>query len=233
MTCSVFSTARFASSRRYYQLTHDYLVPSLREWLTRKQKESRRRRVELLLVERVAAWTAKPENWHLPSVWEWGTIRALTAKRSWTAPQRQMMGKAGQYHAVRGAVIAVLLAVVGLTVWEGFGRIQARNLRDRLLVSTTRDVPAVVDEMGRYRRWVNPLLVDADLEAKANKDARKELHISLALLPVDSARLEYLYGRLLKAEPQEIIVIRAALEPRQQDLTQRLWTIVENRSRRR
>ena len=26
-------------SGRRYQLTHDYLVPSLREWLTRKQKD--------------------------------------------------------------------------------------------------------------------------------------------------------------------------------------------------
>ena len=30
--------------QKYYQLTHDYLVPSLREWLTRKQKETRRGR---------------------------------------------------------------------------------------------------------------------------------------------------------------------------------------------
>jgi serine/threonine protein kinase len=36
---------------KYYQLTHDYLVPSLRDWLTRKQKETRRGRAELLLAE--------------------------------------------------------------------------------------------------------------------------------------------------------------------------------------
>ncbi len=30
------------STARYYQLTHDYLVPSLREWLTRKQRETRK-----------------------------------------------------------------------------------------------------------------------------------------------------------------------------------------------
>lgn len=27
--------------QKYYQLTHDYLVHSLRDWLTRKQKETR------------------------------------------------------------------------------------------------------------------------------------------------------------------------------------------------
>ena len=30
-----------------YQLTHDYLVPSLRQWMTRKQRETHRGRAEL------------------------------------------------------------------------------------------------------------------------------------------------------------------------------------------
>ena len=55
-------------SERYYQLTHDYLVHSLRDWLTRKQRETRRGRAELRLAERAALWNAKPENRHLPSV---------------------------------------------------------------------------------------------------------------------------------------------------------------------
>ena len=63
---------------RYYQLTHDYLVHSLREWLTRKQKETRRGRAELKLAERSGLWNAKPENRHLPTLWEWLGIRTLT-----------------------------------------------------------------------------------------------------------------------------------------------------------
>src|SRR5271157_4957567 len=55
---------------KFYQLTHDYLVPSLREWLTRKQKETRRGRAELRLAERSALWNAKPENRLLASFWE-------------------------------------------------------------------------------------------------------------------------------------------------------------------
>ena len=42
------------ADRRFYQLTHDYLVPSLRDWLTRKQKETRRGRAQLRLEERSA-----------------------------------------------------------------------------------------------------------------------------------------------------------------------------------
>src|SRR6185295_10115684 len=47
---------------KYYQLTHDYLVHSLRVWLTRKQKETSRGRAELRLAERSATWNAKPER---------------------------------------------------------------------------------------------------------------------------------------------------------------------------
>ncbi len=87
---------------RYYQLTHDYLVPSLREWLTRKQKETRRGRAELRLAERAALWNVRPENRRLPSLPEWLNIRLLTRKKDWTPPQRKMMGKAARYHLVRG-----------------------------------------------------------------------------------------------------------------------------------
>ena len=59
---------RACAAGRYYQLTHDYLVHSLRDWLTRKQRETRRGRAELRLAERTALWNAKPENRHLPSV---------------------------------------------------------------------------------------------------------------------------------------------------------------------
>jgi len=36
------STVQAQPGQKYYQLTHDYLVHSLRDWLTRKQKETRR-----------------------------------------------------------------------------------------------------------------------------------------------------------------------------------------------
>ncbi len=83
-----------SSGIRYYQLTHDYLVPSLRDWLTRKQKETRRGRAELLLADRAVVWNARPENRQLPSFSQWFRIRWLTAKKHWTPPQRKMMRKA-------------------------------------------------------------------------------------------------------------------------------------------
>src|SRR5262249_40393163 len=83
---------------RYYQLTHDYLVPALRQWLTRKQRETRRGRVELLLVERTTLWSAKQERRQLPGWWEWGNILLFTRKKDWTASQCQMVRAATRKH---------------------------------------------------------------------------------------------------------------------------------------
>ena len=107
-------------SAKYYQLTHDYLVPSLRDWLTRKQKETRKGRAELLLADRAAVWGARSENRQLPSLLQWLQIRWHTRKTNWTAPQARMMRKAGRVHLARGYSLLwawqfCLSSVLGLT----------------------------------------------------------------------------------------------------------------------
>src|SRR5271166_2312437 len=83
---------------KFFLLTHDYLVPSIREWLTRKQRETRRGRAEIRLAERSALWNTKQENRHLPSVLEWVNILWLTRKKDWTEPQGTMMRRASRVH---------------------------------------------------------------------------------------------------------------------------------------
>src|SRR5262249_26351850 len=136
---------------RYYQLTHDYLVPSLRDWLTRKQKETRRGRAELLLADRAAVGDARPGNRELPSRWQWLQIRWHTKKKHWTPPQRTMMQKATRYHALRGFVLVGLLSLIGWGAYEGHGRLKAHALRERLLNANTNEVPAIVADMAGYR----------------------------------------------------------------------------------
>jgi formylglycine-generating enzyme required for sulfatase activity len=222
------STPQTQPGQKYYQLTHDYLVHSLRAWLTRKQKETRRGRAELRLAERAALWTAKPENRHLPAWWEWLNIRLLTRRKDWTAPQRQMMRKATRYHLVRGLALAAGLLLLLAGSWEVFGRLRSQALLDNLLRAPTEDVPAVVRDMSPYRRWLDERLREAYAQAEAQGDARKQLHASLALLPWDPGQVEYLYGRLLAAEPQEVIVLREALRPHAEALAERLWEMLQD-----
>ncbi len=100
-----------ASGRRYYQLTHDYLVPALREWLTKKRKSTRTGRGELRLASRSAMWSATGERRQLPSLWEWLSIRVLTQPRFWTEPQRKMMRAAARYHGTMAGLSAAIVLV--------------------------------------------------------------------------------------------------------------------------
>ena len=226
------STSQAQPGQKYYQLTHDYLVPSLRDWLTRKQKETRRGRAELLLADRAVVWNACPENRQLPSLWQWCSIRWLTQKKNWTPPQRKMMGRATRYHAVRVAILGVLLAAAMCTglairqqVVEQQKATHAAGLVQAVLNADTAQVPAIIGEMSEYRKWADPLLRQENDQAAAN--SRRRLHASLALLPVDASQVKYLYGRLLDAEPGEVPVIRDALAAHQEELVDKLWAVAE------
>ncbi len=138
-----------------------------------------------------------------------------------------MMQRATRYQVVRGLVIALLLTLIGWAGYETHGTLRAHLLRDRLLDASTTEVPAIVKDMAPYRRWLDRLLREANPEAESKPDARKQLHISLALLPVDAGQIDYLQERLLGAAPHEVPVLRDALAPYQDELAERLWSVVE------
>jgi hypothetical protein len=81
-------SSQSTAGEKYYQLTHDYIVQSLRAWLTRKQKETWEGRAELRMAERAAAWNAKPAHRHLPAWWEWLNILLFTRSKDWTPSQQ-------------------------------------------------------------------------------------------------------------------------------------------------
>jgi hypothetical protein len=107
------------------------------------------------------------------------------------------------------------------------GRLRAHGLRDRLLDANINEVPNIVSEMAPYRRWLDALLRDTYAQAEKDQDRRKQLHTSLALLPVDASQVRYLNDRLLDAEAAEISVVRDALFPHRDQLVNRLWAVVE------
>jgi serine/threonine protein kinase/formylglycine-generating enzyme required for sulfatase activity len=220
------------SAFRYYQLTHDYLVHSLRNWLTRKQRETRRGRAELRLAERAELWNAKPENRRLPSVLEWASIRALTKKTEWTDTQRRMMRRAGRFHGLRALGTMVVLGaalLIGLEISrrvdEANQRTIAKGLVDQVVRVKIGQVPGIVKSMDKYRRWTDPVL--RQVVGRYAADSPERLHASLALLPVDDGQADYLYARLLHGDADEAPVLSDALKPHQNILVPRLWQVFE------
>ncbi len=208
-----------SSVPRFYQLTHDYLVPSLRDWLTRKQKETRRGRAELRLAECAALWNVKSENRHLPSVSEYVLIRALTKRKNWTECQRKMMARGRNVHGLRAlAAVGVLLLIIG-----GAYAVRSQQLVGQIITADLGNVESLIDKLPFYRPLANRTVRRATSEYRDTSP--QKLNTSLALLPVDPEQARYLAERLRSSVPAEISVIRVALAGNviPEDVTNELW----------
>jgi serine/threonine protein kinase len=229
----------------HFQLTHDYLVPSLREWLTRKQRETKRGRAELKLAERAASWSTNRENKQLPSVLEWLSIISLTHRKGWTVPQRAMMKKAGQTYMLRGGIVCIVLIVL---VW---GNLSLRNQMERkqayllaqkdlqqkeaeaeklvegLLTADPLQLPSRIAKLKDYHKWAKDDLTKASTEAA--EGSTEKLVAGLALIAnetdVDSRLVEQMGKRLLDATPQQFLPIRTILAPHKALLIANYWSI--------
>jgi hypothetical protein len=104
-----------SSGGRYYQLTHDYLVHSLRDWLTRKQRETRHGRAELVLEDRYALWKQKKDKRYLPGLAEVLAILLHVGYTSLQADKRLMVKYAISDGLLYG-LYYVVLSLLGLVV---------------------------------------------------------------------------------------------------------------------
>lgn len=191
------------SKQRYYQLTHDYLVPSLREWLTRRQKETRRGRAELLLADRAAVWTARQENRQLPSLWQWLQIKALTRKQAWKLPERKMMARAGWVHAFRSGIAMTLMlaiTVAGLTLQRRALRKQVQLAVSNLGNTKGVAVPWAIKDLGDFPE---DMVVEELGERFRNCEEGQKLSLAYGLAHFGKVDVRFLIAQIPIAESRE------------------------------
>lgn len=208
------SVASQPATTRQYQLTHDYLVPSLREWLTKKQKETARGRAQIRLSERSEFWHARPENRHLPSLREYLKIRALTRKTEWSDRERQMMNQADRFHVARAAVAAVALCamvVAGMVLFDWSLQRTAEASVAKLENAAITQTPDIIDETQRLASRTQPLL---ESSFKTATDPLTKLNVSLALMSIDADQQEHrkwAIDQLGAAAPEAVPIIAKTL----------------------
>ncbi len=195
----------------------------MRDWLTRKQKETRRGRAELLLADRAGVWISRPENRQLPSLRQWLSIRWLTRKKAWTPPQRKMMKRAGRHHAVRGAtfiLLAVLATSAGLTIRRRVIEQQAAERReateiaalaDTLMHADARQFAEVFPKLAAYGDRGAAILAD-EIGKTLPQDAGDGAKENLAKRQANAAVALLLMGQPDKAWP----LLKHSSDPRQE-----------------
>ena len=208
------STSQMEAGQKYYQLTHDYLVHSLRDWLTRKQKETRRGRAELRLAERSALWNAKPENRHLPAWWEYANIRLLTDKKNWSQPQRKMMARAARIHGVRWGSALLLTLVIGITIQQLVSAARHRNLSDQVQttissLNTSRGI--ILPPLKNLQEFPHEIVLTELRKQFETADEARKLPLAYALAHFDDIRVDFLVSQVGGALPDEVDNFVAAL----------------------
>ncbi len=226
---SVDSVSRIEPAQRSYQLTHDYLVPSLRDWLTRREQETIRGRASLLLERRADLWSARPEKRYLPSLAEWARLALLTRKSQRTEPQRKMMSAATRTHLARllwAAALLVAILTVGWALWAGIERqrraAEGRSLVSQLRVAEWSRLPNVLAQLRRQpESWWDEV---AGIAGDASRPPDERLRARVALAQLDEAGVPALVDDLLSASPQQLRVICGAMEPWRDRAGPLLWS---------
>ena len=216
---------------QYYQLTHDYLVPSLREWLTRQLNETRRGRAQLRLEERSALWTDKPERRHLPSIWEFLNIRAFTKPNDWTRDQSAMMRKASWFYLVQAAVVGALIGLLSWAGFETYGQIKGTALVNELKRANIDELVKTIGDLKSFRRWSRPELTSlANIDPTNAEERRYQLHAQMAMVEDDEELVPTLNEALLDAELSYIGCLREILFPYRSRLVDSLWSTLHDKS---
>jgi len=211
-------------------------VHSLRDWLTRKQRETRKGRAELRLAERAALWNTKPENRHLPTLWEWLGIRTLTDPKKWTSQQRVMMSRATRLHSLRSALaLAGLVALIsiGVVVRTYVAReresTRIEGLVGRLVSAEPNQLPAIVKELDAKPEvaaaYLSPRLA---ANAATVDEKRAQLHARLALVSRDRSLVDPLLEELLTNKVVYVAPIRQQLRPYAGELRAKLRAILRD-----
>ena len=226
-------TQNHDADQKYFQLTHDYMVHSLRVWLTRKQKETRKGRAELQLADSSSNWNSRKENRYLPSFLEHLSIRFLTDHHVWTAPQRKMMDTANHYYQLRAAIVFM---VIGLMTIMGLGArhsvvqqrrdAEASGLVDKLFTAETSQIELILSQLDEYPTETSEALKTAYTNAPNQSNAK--LHAALALLPLDPEVSPFISDRLLTVSDEQFPTIRDQLAPYKDSTVNAYWKIAQD-----
>jgi serine/threonine protein kinase/formylglycine-generating enzyme required for sulfatase activity len=200
---------------RYYQLTHDYLVQRLRDWLTRKQRETWRGRAKLRLEERTALWGPTRQTRFLPSLPEYLLYLAGVPRRQRTPDQKALLRASARLHGTIWAAVLAVLLLAGFALQQYLAaerhatELQRAEARvERVVNAAPSDVPAAVRDLLSVADLARPLL--RERFAKSAPESSQKLHAACALAALGDVEDDFLIASIPKAAPQEARnVIRA------------------------
>lgn len=206
---------------RYYQLAHDYLVPGIRDWLRRKQKETAKGRAEILLEERASLWKDKRQNRHLPSLPEYLKIAWHTKPFERSRAHKEMMSRAASFHVKWTTVVFLVTGFLSLGIFKEYERYTAVKLVDNLVTAEPEQIENLVRQIQPYSSWADGRL---DLIRQNQSGTTQAFAASLGLLPRKPELAGELAGQLVSVDNNRFqILVNALRDHGDAAMNEKLW----------
>ncbi|MFK8113954.1 MAG: protein kinase [Rubripirellula sp.] len=199
------------SGEAYFQLTHDFLVPAVEEWLTRRQKSSRRGRAELRLAEYASLWSNKPTRQCEPTWIDWLTISLMSAPKHWNMMERRMMRSAAKHHAARTIAVLAILLVAIIGFWWIRERGQAQSTVAQLQTARISEVGKLIDTIVEMRFFTKTPLISES--KKEDQSPTQRWRNQLALVELGEVSSESLVVSAIDFEVPAVSLIAKRFSP--------------------
>lgn len=209
-----------------FNLTHDYLVPSIRQWLNQKLMETRRGRAQKLLVEYTESWNARRESRLLPSSFVFLQIHFFVPKVEWTAPQNRLMRQARKKITRRFSMLGLtclFIAIVGCWSWWTGTKKQAELAANAILNADLDRIDLLISELPVSKRHVDPHF----RQALIHDDDETKLRALIALRNASPAIEKQLVTHSLSLPSNEFYLVLPRIDGSQID-QKALWDILDD-----
>ncbi len=220
-------------SGSFFQLTHDFLVRPLREWLTMKERETPTGRAKLRMQELAQLWRHKPEKRYLPDLVEFLRMSWLTKGISRSEAESKMMRAASRHHGSRVGLTGLAGLAIVLSMGFVANRIatydkeqQADAIVNQLLVARTDEVPAVLRELDPLKSQVVPRLHELLLDPLTLPS--ELFRARLALVTEDASQVEPLLAATGSLSVPELDLVIEGLQIHQAAAQKQLWSMVSS-----
>lgn len=214
---------------RYYQLVHDDLVSSIRNWLAEDERSTSQGRARLRLATITAVWSDSPGSKRLPSLTEWIGILWHVPPRLWSPEASRMLTAASRHHAFRIAAAAFLLVSLSYLGRTWQRRADAKTRAAQVLGYDLAALRAIFSEIDRDRDELMPLFREAESDPGPSVGRRINVLVLLFRLDPTPERAKALCELACSSEPEDLVILRETLASAPGQVpTLDLWAIVRH-----
>lgn len=211
----------YADSEEHYQLSQDYLVPVLRNWIDCEQQRFFSGRLKNRMAQISAVWQEVPDGRYLPSWSENLQFHLFTNSKSWTTTQRAMMRASGKRHfakSLTGFLVLIMLlaaSVFSFREWSAVRKVETITAAQFQAVNAIIESyrPGKSQLIPKLHKQFGALLSRNPVDELEREDLdRQKFNIALSLAAYDSNNWEHVVDNLPVVPDDQIEMVAAILE---------------------